>query len=240
MKWSTLISVSFICLVIGFWKKNDLAKDMDAVDSLATAPVQKKVRAKKFTVNVNDVDYEIKPLYDYELYGMIVSYKVHDGDSRLHKLWNDHLNVADYCVVWGKTALASTLAKVKIWNGQFTCNFSTRDQEAWENLNQSELSNNHLISADEVIRKNIDKIRIGDQIRIKGQLAEYTNLNTKSTRGTSISRDDKGNGACETIYVSEIDILKSYSSVWRKVMYIALFIFLSSLFFYFKAPYRVK
>ena len=242
MKWKSLIALSFFTLAIGFWKKNDISSSMQTLPAIAAEPVQNKIRlvsdAKPFTVNVNDVDYKIKPLYDYDLTGMVVSYKHHDAKQRLHKSWNDHLNVADYCVVWGDTASASTLPKVKFWNGQFTCNFKSRNREAWSNFNLSQISNNHLISADNYIRDKISKLRIGDQIRIVGKLAEYENSNTGGKRGTSITRDDQGDGACETIYVEEVDILKNYTSVWRIVMYVSLFIFLLSSMMYFKTPHR--
>ena len=47
------------------------------------------------------------------------------------------------------------------------------------------------------------------------------------TRGTSTTRDDTGNGACETIYVKEFTIIKSMDNIWRQIMpfaWIALFI----------------
>ncbi len=242
MKWQSLIVLSFFTLVIGFWKKNDISSRMQILAEISAEPVQNNIRSRSeknpFTVSVNAVDYKIKPLYDYELFGMVMSYKHHDPKIRLHKSWNDHLNVADYCVVWGTTAAASTLPKVKFWNGQFTCNFSTRNQEAWDNFNISQISNNHLISAENNIRNKISKLRIGDQIRIKGKLAEYENLNVGGTRGTSITRDDQGDGACETIYVEEVAILKSYTSGWRIIMYVSLVIFLLSCMMYFKTPHR--
>ena len=242
MKWKSLIILSFFTLAVGFWKKNDISSTLQTLAEISAEPLQNKITSRKdkkpFSVKVNDIDYKIKPLYDYELVGLVMSYKHHDGNARLHKRWNDHLNVADYCVVWGDTAAASTLPKVKFWNGQFTCNFSTRNQEAWNNFNTSQISNNHLITDENYIRKKISKIRIGDQIRIKGKLAEYVNQNSGGTRGTSITRDDEGNGACETIYVEEVSILKSYTSGWRIIMYISLVIFLLSMFMYFKTPHR--
>ena len=97
-----------------------------------------------------------------------------------------------------------------------------------------------MISDDKFIRKKLRKIRVGDQIRIAGWLASYKNLNNGGTRGTSITRDDEGNGACETIYVSEVSILKHYSSVWRKLMYLFLLVFIVSLVMYVKAPHRAR
>ena len=216
-------------MVISFWNRNDLSSEMSIIDELKQAPAQNKINQPAFSSHVNKVDYVIQPLYEYELFGLVVSYELHDGNYNLHKRWNDHLNVADYCVVWAKNAFTKFLPKFKFWNGQFTCNFSTSDRQAWESFDPVQLSNNHLISDKKFIRNKLRKISVGDQIRIEGWLATYKNLNSGSERGTSITRDDAGNGACETIYVNDVMILKSYTSFWRYMMYISLLLFLSYL-----------
>lgn len=213
---------------------------MVVVDELREAPIQKKIDKSPFFVNVNKVDYEIQPMYDYELYGLVVSYELHDGNYNLHKRWNDHLNVADYCVVWDKSAFTEHLPKINFWNGQFTCNISTKDMQAWESFDPAQLSNNHLISDENYIRTKLRKIKVGDQIRVAGWLSSYKNLNNDGTRGTSITRDDEGNGACETIYVNEVSILRHYSSVWRKLMYLFLLVFIASSIMYFRAPHKAR
>jgi len=240
LKWNYLIPLSFILLLISFWNRNDLSSDMFVVDEIKEEPTQKKIDKSAFTVKVNKVNYEIQPMYDYELYGLVVSYELHDGNYNLHKRWNDHLNVADYCVVWDKSAYTKHLPKINFWNGQFTCNFGTRDQQAWDSFDSAQLSNNHLISDEKYIRKKLRKIKVGDQIRVAGWLSSYKNLNNGGIRGTSITRDDEGNGACETIYVNEVSILRYYSSIWRKFMYLFLLVFVVSLVMYFKAPYRTR
>ncbi len=235
-----LIPLSFLLLLISFWNRNDLADDMVVVNELKEEPTQKKIDKSSFSVNVNKVDYEIQPMFDYELYGLVVSYEHHDGNYNLHKRWNDHLNIADYCVVWNKSAFTKHLPKINFWNGQFTCNFSTKDMQAWESFDPTQLSNNHLISDEKYIRKKLRKIKIGDQIRISGWLSSYKNLNSGGTRGTSITREDEGNGSCETIYVKEVSILRNYNSIWRKLMYLSLLVFIVSLVIYVKAPHKAR
>ncbi len=207
------------------------------VEQLKTEPKQISVNKESFTTVINKVEYEIQPKYEYELHGLVVSYELHDGDYNLHKRWNDHLNVADYCVVWDESASSKHLPKIDFWNGQFTCNFSTRDQQAWDDFNPKKLSNNHLISDDQYIRKKLRKINIGDQVKIVGWLSSYKNTASGATRETSVSREDQGNGACETIYVNEVRILSDYISVWKIILYLSLLAFIFSLFFYFRAPH---
>jgi hypothetical protein len=149
----------------------------------------------------------------------------------------------DVCVIWGKTAKSAYLNQLKFWNGQFTCNFKTKSSPAWASFNVNEISNNHLITNDEWIRDKVKDLKVGDQIRIKGWLSSYgVAKNGKligGKRGTSTVRDDTGNGACETIYVQTIDILKSMDNGWRAAMTISLIAFIFFLAIYFLLPYKV-
>ncbi|MDH3899639.1 MAG: hypothetical protein OEU51_01170, partial [Gammaproteobacteria bacterium] len=42
------------------------------------------------------------------------------------------------------------------------------------------------------------------------------------SRGTSTTRDDTGNGACETIYLKQFEILQPLDNGWRTLMSLAL------------------
>ena len=57
-------------------------------------------------------------------------------------------------------------------------------------------------------------------------------------RGTSTTRDDTGDGACETILVDEFEIVQPGSSGWRAAMYAALALLVASLAVHFALPYR--
>ncbi len=143
----------------------------------------------------------------------------------------------DVCVVWGDNTTGAQLQKLDFWNGIFTCNVKTRDQAAWDSFDMYQLSNNHLISDDEYVRDQVRDIQIGDQIHIRGYLASYGSGNG-STRGTSTTRMDKGDGACETIYVERFEIVQSATSGWRISMYASLLALLAGLTMFFMRPFR--
>ncbi|MEM9690774.1 MAG: hypothetical protein AAF917_15010, partial [Pseudomonadota bacterium] len=79
-------------------------------------------------------------------------------------------------------------------------------------------------------------IRVGDQIRIQGYLASYTG--PTGTRGTSTTRTDTGDGACETIFIDTFRIVESTLSVWRVSLYASIAVLLTSLAVHFRRPYR--
>jgi len=231
-----LIATSFLWLMVSFWNRNDLPGNIEYVNEIANEPEQTATREKSFYATVNDVEYLIEPEYEYDLTGMIVSFRHHEGNSRMHLQANDHLNMADVCVVWGDNT-ESELQQLDFWNGIFTCNVFTRDMQAWESFDMNQLSNNHLISDDDFIRRQTRKIQIGDQIRVRGYLASYSNPGG-GKRGTSTTRTDTGDGACETVFVESFRIVQPATSYWRISMWVSLSLLLIGLFVHFKRPYK--
>jgi hypothetical protein len=232
-----LIAVSFIWLLVSFWHRNELPGSIDYVPELQTEPAQTPTGRKPFQVAFNNVSYTVAPEYAYDITGMVVSYRHHDNNSRMHALANDHLNMLDVCVIWGVNPMNERLHKISFWNGIFTCNVKTRDQQAWDAFDMNQLSNNHLLSDDDFVRGQVRKIRVGDQVRVRGYLASYSSENG-STRGTSTTRTDTGDGACETIYVEDFRIVQAATSYWRISMWASLALLVAGLVIHFRKPYR--
>ena len=232
-----LIVTSFVWLLVSFWNRNELPRNIDYVSELTNEPAQTSTRKKAFDIFFNDVEYRVEPEYAYDITGIIVSYRHHDDNSRMHRLANDHLNMLDVCVIWGSNPGNPRLHKIDFWNGIFTCNVKTRDQAAWDAFDMNQLSNNHLISNDEFVRKQVKKIQVGDQIRVRGYLSSYSSGNT-GRRGTSTTRTDTGDGACETIYVEDFKIVRNATSYWRISMWTSLALLMIGLVIHFRRPYR--
>lgn len=232
-----LIIVSFAWLLVSFWNRNELPGNIEFVPELQHEPLQTATTRQPFEVEFNGVNYTVAPEFAYDITGMIVSYRHHDGNSRMHSRANDHLNMLDVCVIWGDNPANDRLHKISFWNGIFTCNVKTRDQQAWDAFDMNQLSNNHLISDDDFIRTQVRKIRVGDQIRIKGYLSSYAN-DSGNTRGTSTTRTDTGDGACETIFVEQFKIVEAAVSYWRISMWGSLALLLFGLVIHFLRPYR--
>lgn len=191
------------------------ASDIDP--RIFAPPVQERVQMAPFTVRSEDVDYTITPLYSYDLHGLVVS--CHDSDGLFdyyHKLWGDTLNVKDLCVLWGSNVQTDIYTKLNYSSGSYTCYVSTPDSDIWRRFDTSELSNNHLLTDDPAIAAALRDTAVGDQVRIRGYLSQYSH-GQGFERGTSISRTDTGNGACETIFITGYDVLSRYGGPWRAI-----------------------
>ena len=235
-----IMVASALVAVAGYLQRNPLPPAGEILTPVRAEPAQSKVRMAARTVSYRDVVYEIEPLYEYDIAGVVVSYRYHDSEnSRLHRLSQDHLNLLDLCVVWGDNAGNPALDKLDFWNGIFTCNVKTRDRAAWEAFDMDQLSNNHLISADPVIRDQLAGLKVGDQIRLRGYLSRYGPTG-QPKRDTSTTRTDTGNGACETILIEQVEVLNATFSTWRMAMYAALMVLALTLIRHFTAPHRAR
>lgn len=235
-----LLKITFLgslaLLPVACWQADALPSDVVVLPVLADDPEQTPPARAPFDVSQGGVSYRVEPLHRYRLHGLVVSRQTHDGDRMLHRRWNDHLNVADVCVVWGDNARAD-LTAFEFWSGQFTCFFRTDDSAAWRAFRPEQLANNHLLSDDAYLRERIARVRVGDQIRLDGYLARYSNA-SGFERGTSTTRSDTGNGACETVYVTRFDVLAASPSPWPALQSTAGFGLLGSVLLWLVAALR--
>ncbi len=183
--------------------------------ALLAEPIQTPTTVPPFSVRQEGVEYTLTPRYDYTLHGLVVS--EHDTDSLFnyyHTRWGDHLNVKDLCVVWGSNVATGVYSRVSYSSGSWTCYYKTSDREAWRMFNNAAISNNHVLTNDPRIAEALRDTKVGDQIKMQGVLAEYSHAGGFH-RGTSVSRTDTGNGACETIFLMEYEVLARHGEPWR-------------------------
>lgn len=207
-----IFCVSLLLFGVAYCQQGKLPSKSAVLKPLYQEPVQKEVKQPPFQVNAGGTTYTITPLYSYELAGLVVSY--HHSASfadYYHELWGDKLNLKDICVVWGKNIATNAYRESKFKSAPFMCYWWVPSDVPFD---QSAISNNHLISEKKAISRQIMRAKTGDQIYLKGFLAEYSTAEGFH-RGTSTTRDDTWNGACETIYLSEFRILKAANTGWR-------------------------
>jgi len=225
------------------WKKDQLPPPSFYDLTRLQAPRQAPTRSGPFKVEANDITYTIDPLFDYELDGVVVS--LHDSDvfwDIYHfKDWKDFINIRDLCVVWGDNVATGVFRDMDYKNTTWTCWISTNDQAAYKAFASDQLSNNHVLAHEESIQKAIKSAEIGDQIRFRGKLAKYSHAGGFH-RGTSTTRTDSGNGACETVYIEEFRIIRKSNTGWRLTYRLssalAAISFIALVVLLFVAPYR--
>lgn len=204
----------FLLWLASLWQKKSLPNLEQINPALLQEPIQTKESSLAETqFTYREKEYIVKPIADYELWGLVVSVNnikawynfYHDKDS---------VNIKDICVIWGNNLKDNDYKDVKYKSGEWTCYVSWSGSYSGK-FEPHALSNNHLLSDDESVRKTIKNMQIGDQVRIKGALSEYAPAGTDYFRGTSLSREDMGNNACETVFVKEAEIIKKRFPDWK-------------------------
>ena len=118
------------------------------------------------------------------------------------------LSPYDYAIIWGNAP--SYLPYLKFDQIVRFCLFKLKsDSPVDATYLNSHMGNNHLIPATVNIRKALSKARKKDLVVIEGYLVSVLAKDRKNriyTWKSSLSRDDKGNGACEIIYVTSLRI----------------------------------
>lgn len=221
MSWikrgSAAFAVGLAIYVTGAWLAGKPPAKAVFLPESHKSPVQQAPALQPFTVERKGHRYEIEPVYAYELRGLVVT--SHDSDSIFnisHAKWKDFLNTNDICVVWGENLDTGLLSAIKFWSGNWTCYFQTNSSEAYRQFRQDKISNNHVLPKDESTAKILRNMKVGDEIRIRGHLVNYS-IDGGPQRKSSVVRDDRGNGACEVLYVEEAEIVTRHNKRWIRM-----------------------
>lgn len=206
-KYCFLFSILFYLICVYVETK---FPDADFYDkSVLKNPVQYKTDKKPFFVKEGGINYFINPKYEYSLEGVVVSFhNTHAWWDVYHKSsWKDYINIKDLCVIWGANVSSEIYKKIHFSSGSWTCYVQWDDYETGRIFSMSSLSNNHILSSSKSIKKLLKDVSIGDHIKFNGYLSEYSH-DQGFFRGTSVTRFDTGNGACETVFLSDFEIIK--------------------------------
>lgn len=219
-----------VLLLFAILSRNRWPRPAQILPSLFDEPVQTSGGVPaSFEVARKGYTYEIMPVFAYELHGLVVSY--HDAASFIdiaHEVWKDYINIKDICVIWGRNLETDAFRRMIFRNRDFTCYYGSRDPDAMELFSGSHISNNHLVTTDPRLIRTIKSVRRGDQVRLRGYLANYRHRGAAMGRVTSTSRADTGDNACETIWVDEFTVLKRANPGWRAAANLALLIIVAS------------
>lgn len=226
------------CWILSVFLRDKLPGKDDVLPPLLKEPNQTETTKAPFFVTAKDETYRVAPVYNYELYGLVVSnHRSAAFADRSHTKSNDYLNIEDVCVVYGKNISTEVYKRMKFSHGDWSCwgDFNGSAQQQWDvarDFSNHYLSNNHILTEDPNLAQQVLATRPGDQIYFRGYLVNYTNHKRWEGfyRNSSITRDDEGDGACEIVYVTDYKILKEGNIVWRflgkfaQVMVIVVFI----------------
>jgi len=198
----------------------------DIRSELSQPPVQTaKPSYGQFTYNYKGENVTVVPQADYHIWVLIVS---HNDPDLWYRFDLSHdkksINTRDICVMWGGNVKAGAYQHMTVQNTDWSC--EGRFESGITYFSEDEFSNNHLITNNDEIRKRIRNLHVGDQVYIKGMLVNYSEARWDGRfRNTSMTRTDRGDGACEIIYVEDVQVLSSYNGAWAALHQLCLVAF---------------
>ena len=197
----------------------------EAINSFDSIPVPTQKRLKMEEIEFLEIlgkEYKVKLIYEYTVYGKVVG-TLDYSDKTEHGM----VVPKDVGLEFGPLAQDRFLKHLQL-DSKYIKSMgrvlfhkvkSAEGERILTNMGYgSYIANNHILGATEEVRKDIDKIKIGDYIKLKGYLCEVVGSYEKqlsSGRGEEVEYtimdsdyEGRSNNDCETIYVTEVKWLR--------------------------------
>lgn len=227
-KTKRLVYLALLAVMsITFFTRNDYRSVSSINDESKLAPKQTETKAKPFVYNFDGIGYEVTPLFEYELRGMVVSRLDYEKAFDAKNSADDKLFPTDLCMIWGEN-LTSGIYKSRSTSfsqGGRWCTWSWKEGVGIVN---EAVANNHLMFTDPNVKKKIKNIKAGDQIKIIGKLVDVKTVTPNTppekivSRHSSTVRTDTGGTSCEDILVEDIIVLQKNRNISQTLFIVSL------------------
>lgn len=196
--------------VSGYYGLKGWPDQREIDEQVLNDPEQELINERSFTFEYEGSKYQLTPRANYSIQGLVVTHNNVAGIGDAYHT-SKSVDLKDLCLVWGKNAVSPHLKDMTFWSEPWTCFVRAETSEAYADFAQDKLSNTHLLASTNYVRDTIRKIKIGDQVQMRGLLVDYyPHGASEALRKTSLVRDDTGNGACEVLYVEDIKIIREW------------------------------
>lgn len=212
---NVLLLAVFTLTLVAWLRKDVLPPTSSMLPVLQQDPVQTPTDEKTFDFKYAGAYYRIKPVAEYELWGLVVSHNNIASPFDIYHT-NDAVDFRDICVIWGQNVLTGDHRDIDFWSEPWTCNFKTDSWDVYNRFRLDQISNTHMLSDSPRVRERARAAEVGDQVTFRGLLVDYCpELEPEALRRTSTTREDTGNGACEVMLVREFKVLRRGNPFWQ-------------------------
>jgi hypothetical protein len=194
--WLTVLAI----VLAGFWllTRPTSAGGGDPID-WSREPVQTATDRASFEVSTRKGPVKLHPVALFDIAGVVAGAERYRFDNEAF------LSPVDFVLTWGE--LPAEPYKAKVTYQQMTRYYfwRTPSSDLDPNYIQSHSSNMHMIPASSNLKRALTSVGKGDSVRIRGLLVNVSRENGY-TWNSSRSRVDSGPGACELIWVEELQV----------------------------------
>jgi hypothetical protein len=110
----------------------------------------------------------------------------------------------DLALGWGRMSDSAVLAKIDISQGNRFYHWRVDEFPIPRREIETSSANMHMIPADDSVRRALERVRPGEVIHLQGFLVDASRPDGWQWH-TSMTREDTGGGACELVYVENVE-----------------------------------
>lgn len=193
---SNKILIFLLLLTAAYYGLRDVEVRQPTGMLVYSEPTQKEIKTNEKKIYVGA--YSLEKLAEYEITGRVL------GRSRYFFDPGAKLAPYDLALGWRRMSDSQFLKDLSISQGQRFLYFQwPEDFELTEAEVFDFSSNNHIIPANVSIQSEVRNLRIGQVVTLKGFLVQAF-LDGQMVWKSSLTRSDRGAGACELMYVTSI------------------------------------
>jgi hypothetical protein len=198
-----ILSIFFLLFLYGCNRPTPTGADLDKIDT-SQDPIQTSCASNDpIAIEIKNGQFTITPLSEYKLSGLVVSKETYSSG------WAGEISPIDLAIVWGKLAEPEYEKYIKYSQSNRWYFYKYKPEIPSDNSYIiSHSANNHIIPANENVRRAVMMIKKKDKVVLEGLLVNLkgTYKGGAATWNSSLSRTDTGDGSCELFYVNKVRI----------------------------------
>ena len=199
-RWLFPVPVILLLLIALFgWRENSTIpqEPQEPAVIVPAAPVQSRIsNPQKFSYK----GYQITPLAAFEIEARVLSTK------RYYSGRQADLSPIDLALGWGPMSDESILKDIDVRQSNRFYFWKVKQFPIPRREIQNNSANMHIIPADKHVKERLKEIRKGHLVRFIGFLVRVDSQDNWHWK-SSLTRKDTGNGACELIWVEELEFI---------------------------------
>ncbi|NOT14355.1 MAG: hypothetical protein HOP21_02020 [Methylotenera sp.] len=152
--------------------------------------------------NVSDIQlkgFTLTPLANYAVQARVLSREDYAFGTEAE------LSPTDLALGWGPMSDEAILSQIDISQGNRFFFWRVEKFPIAQRNIETHAANTHIIPANRLVENQLEDVRAGQLVRLKGLLVEVKRADGWHWR-SSLSREDTGAGACEILYVTELSV----------------------------------
>jgi hypothetical protein len=145
-------------------------------------------------------DFDVTPVARFEIEARVLGREIYRHDTVAQ------LSPVDLALGWGPMSDSKVLKDIRTSQGNRFFYWSTDRFPVAREVIENSSTNAHLIPATPDIEARLKEVQVGDVVHFSGMLVNAYRASDGRSWKTSLRRDDSGDGACEIVYVTSLEV----------------------------------